>query len=119
MEQPVAGVRIVRLDGEYLINPSMEQTKNADISLVVAGSMDGICMVEGGGKEAEEAAMMKAMDLAFVEIKKIIGAIEELREKAGQEKFAISEPKVVSEEIAEKLEALNAREALVTALATV
>ena len=86
MNQPIAGVRVIRLDGEYLINPSMEQTKNSDIQLVVAGSVDGICMVEGGGSEADEASMMEAMDLAFVEIKKIIAAIEELKEKARKNK---------------------------------
>ena len=45
MEQPVAGVRIVRVD-EYIINPSLEQTAASDIALIVAGSRDGICMVK-------------------------------------------------------------------------
>jgi polyribonucleotide nucleotidyltransferase len=118
MEQPIAGVRVVRLDGEFLINPSIEQENAADIKLVVAGSKDGICMVEGGGNESDEDSMMQAMDLAFVEIKKIIAAIEELREKAGQEKFTISPAKVADADVAEKLYALNAKDALVAALAT-
>ena len=119
MEQPVAGVRVIRLNGEFIINPSISQTKESDISLVVAGSMDGICMVEGGASEADEAAMMEAMDLAFVEIKKIIAAIEQLRELAGQEKFEISAPPSVDEAVASKLEELNAKQAVVDALATV
>ena len=83
MEAPIAGVRIVRIGGEFKINPSNEEQEQADINLVVAGSREGICMVEGGANEANEEAMIEAMDLAFAEIQKIIGAIEELREKAG------------------------------------
>ena len=91
IEAPIAGVRIVRVNGEWLINPSLEQSAEADINLVVAGSRDGISMVEGGANEASEDAMMEAMELAFVEIQKIIGAIEELQAKVNPEnlKFKI------------------------------
>ena len=82
MEAPVAGVQICRVNGEFVVNPSNSEQDLADINLVVAGSREGICMVEGGANEANEEAMIEAMDLAFAEIQKIIGAIEELREKA-------------------------------------
>ena len=103
MEAPIAGVRIARLDGEFLINPSMQQTADADLVLVVAGSRDGISMVEGGAKELGEEIMMEAMELAFVEIQKIIGAIEELREKAGIDKFALSEPVKADESVYDRV----------------
>ena len=53
---------------------------DADLNLVVAGTEDAVCMVEGGAKEMSEDAMMDAMDFAHDEIKKIIGAINELRD---------------------------------------
>ena len=98
MEAPVAGVRICRVNGEFVVNPSNSEQDLADINLVVAGSREGICMVEGGANEANEEAMIEAMDLAFAEIQKIIGAIEELREKAGLDKIEIEAPADLNEE---------------------
>lgn len=103
MTDPIAGVRIIRLNGEFLINPSLEQQKEADINLVVAGSRDGISMVEGGANEAPEEAMMNAMDLAFEEIQKIIGAIEELQALVGPEKFEIDAPADLNEGVKAKM----------------
>ena len=65
MEAPVAGVRICRVNGNFVVNPSNSEQDLADINLVVAGSREGICMVEGGANEANEEAMIEAMDLAF------------------------------------------------------
>jgi len=82
-KQSCAGVRISRVEGVFVINPTREQIDAADMSLVVAGTADSVCMVEGGGKEVSEAAMMDALDLAHGEIKKICAAIDELRVKTG------------------------------------
>jgi polyribonucleotide nucleotidyltransferase len=90
LEAPVAGVRIVRVDGAFVVNPSRAQMDQADITLIVAGTADAICMVEGGAKEADEASMIDAMDLAHAEIKKICAAIEELRGLCGAEKRALA-----------------------------
>ncbi|MDP2317244.1 MAG: polyribonucleotide nucleotidyltransferase [Pseudomonadota bacterium] len=82
-KQSCAGVRISRVEGAFVVNPSREQMDLADMSVVVAGTSDSVCMVEGGGKEVSEAAMMDALDLAHAEIKKICAAIDELRAKTG------------------------------------
>ncbi|MDO9280564.1 MAG: polyribonucleotide nucleotidyltransferase [Pseudomonadota bacterium] len=82
-KQSCAAVRVSRVEGAFIVNPTREQIDAADMSLVVAGTADSVCMVEGGGKEVSEAAMMDALDLAQVEIKKICAAIDELRAKTG------------------------------------
>ena len=84
LQEPVAAVRVVRHEGEFKINPSNEELHASDIHLIVAGTADAICMVEGGAAEADESSMIDAMDLAHENIKKIIGAINELQAKAGK-----------------------------------
>ena len=118
IEAPIAGVRIIRVNGEFLINPSLEQTAESDINLIVAGSRDGISMVEGGANEAAEEDMMEAMELAFVEIQKIIGAIEELQAKVNPEKFEIEDLPEINEELKAKLVAIDLDAKLETAMAT-
>jgi len=107
LKEPIAGVRVVRVDGELKINPSMAELDACDLHLIVAGTADAICMVEGGGNEADEDSMMDAMDLAHANIKKIVAAIHELRELAGKEKEAIAPAPSVDEAIASKLEELG------------
>jgi polyribonucleotide nucleotidyltransferase len=93
MKRPIAGVRVSEVGGQLVINPSREQMDEATITLIVAGTSDAICMVEGGAKQATEARMLEAMYLAHDEIKKICAAIEELRKKAGVPKREIAPPK--------------------------
>ena len=83
----VASVRIVRVDGEFVINPSNDQIEASDIHIVVSGTSEAISMVEGGANEAAEADMLDGLELAHTEIKKIIVAIEELRSLCGREKI--------------------------------
>lgn len=115
-EDPIAAVRVCRLNGELLVNPSVAQADQSDINLVVAGSKEGICMVEGGGNEVDEDSMMDVMEAAFVEIQKIIAAIEELQAKAGKEKFELPEKPKADAEIHQKMLDLGSKEALVSAL---
>lgn len=84
---PVAGVRVNRINGQYVINPTIEERKTADMDLVIAGTLDGIMMVEGGAHEVEEEALVKAIEIAHPEIKKLCQAQLDLREKAGKPKF--------------------------------
>ena len=116
MTDPIAGVRIVRLNGEFLINPSLEQQKEADINLVVAGSRAGISMVEGAANEAPEDAMMEAMDLAFEEIQKIIAGIEELQSLVGPEKFEVAAPADINEDVKAKILELDGQAKLDSAM---
>ena len=99
LQRPVAAVRVSRVDGAFKINPSRAEMDEADITLVVAGTDEAICMVEGGANEADEASMIDAMDLAHAEIKKIVGAIEELRSIVGQEKWPVADAPVLDETI--------------------
>lgn len=84
---PVAGVRVDRVDGQFIINPSIEERKKADMDLVIAGTMDGIMMVEGGAHEVDEESLVKAIEIAHPEVKKLCQAQLDLREKAGKAKF--------------------------------
>jgi polyribonucleotide nucleotidyltransferase len=116
-EAPIAAVRVCRTNGEFIINPSVEQIEASDINLAVAGSKEGICMVEGGGNEVDENSMMDAMETAFAEIQKIITIIEDLKSKVGKEKFELPEKPKADESIHQKMLALGSEAALTTALA--
>ena len=82
-QRAIAGVRVSLVDGEWFVNPSIEQYDNARITLVVAGTADAVAMVEGGANEASEDEILDGLDLAHAEIKKIVAAIDELRAKCG------------------------------------
>src|SRR5438094_1882572 len=64
LEKTIGGVRVGLLDGQYVINPTFEQRKQSRLDLVVAGSKDGIVMVEAGAKEVTEDQVVKALDAA-------------------------------------------------------
>ena len=68
---PVAGVRVGRIDGEFILFPSNDQIKQSDLDLVVAGHKDAISMVEAGATEVSEEDMQKALKLAHDAIKTI------------------------------------------------
>jgi polyribonucleotide nucleotidyltransferase len=89
---PIGAVRIGLIDDEFVINPEVAQRVDSDLDLVVAGTADAITMVECGAKEVSEAKMVEALFLAHEQIKKICGAIEELRTKAGKPKAEFVEP---------------------------
>lgn len=66
---PVSEVRVARINGEFKVNPTIEETKNSDIDMIIAGSMDSIVMVEGEMKEVSEEDMLAAIKLAHEVIK--------------------------------------------------
>ncbi|MCC6643499.1 polyribonucleotide nucleotidyltransferase [Candidatus Peregrinibacteria bacterium] len=68
---PVAGVRVGLVNGELIINPTYQQVTEGQLDLVVAGTEEAITMVEAGAKEVDDETMLKALDLAHAEIKKI------------------------------------------------
>lgn len=80
---PIAEVRVGRVDGEYVVNPTMEQTENSDINLIVAGKEDAIVMVEGEMDEISEEEMLDALDVAHDAIRKICQQQHRLLEDAG------------------------------------
>src|SRR6266566_6655596 len=77
-EKTIAGVRIGLVDGQYIINPTFEQRKTSRIDLVVAGTRDGIVMVEAGAKEVTEEQVVAALEAAHAAIKQIVATIDNL-----------------------------------------
>lgn len=88
-EGPIAGVTVGRVDGEFVINPSVEQAEKSDIHLVVAGTKDAINMVEAGADEVPEEIMLEAIMFGHEEIKRLIAFQEEIAAQVGKEKMEI------------------------------
>ncbi|PGS47160.1 polyribonucleotide nucleotidyltransferase [Bacillus sp. AFS041924] len=86
---PIAGVVVGRINGEFIINPTVEQAENSDINLTVAGTKDAINMVEAGANEVPEEVMLEAIMFGHEEIKKLIAFQEEIVAKIGKEKMEI------------------------------
>jgi len=83
----LGGVRVGRIGGEYVINPTLSQLEDSDINLVLAGTENDVVMVEGGCREVSEDDLLNAMDFGMQQMKPIIAAIEKLREAVGKPKF--------------------------------
>src|SRR5947207_8699128 len=90
----VGAVRIGKLHGDFVVNPSEETYEDLEMDLVVSGSTEAILMVECGSEGVSEVEVLDALDIAHEEIKKICATIEELRAQAGKEKLEVVEPKV-------------------------
>src|ERR687895_1473245 len=91
---PVGAVRIGKIEGNFVVNPSDEQQLTADLDLVVAGTDEAILMVEAGANEITEAEMLEALDIAHGAIKKLCAAQLELAAKAPKEKLEVTAPEV-------------------------
>ncbi len=83
IQEVISEVRVARINGEYIVNPSRAQLKEADINIIVASTDKNIMMVEGEGKEFEEAGLIKAIEVGHEAIRAQIKLQHELREKAG------------------------------------
>ncbi|OME80046.1 polyribonucleotide nucleotidyltransferase [Paenibacillus sp. FSL A5-0031] len=86
---PIGGVNVGRVNGEFIINPTVEQSVETDIFVVVAGTKDAIMMVEAEANEVSEAVMLEAIMFGHDEIKKIVAKIEELQAVAGKPKMEV------------------------------
>ena len=80
---PIAGVRVGRINGEFVANPTLAQRAEADLDVVMAASRDAIVMVEGGSKEVSEAVMVDALLFGQAAVKGLLDAQDALREAAG------------------------------------
>jgi len=83
---PIGAVRVGRVHGAFVVNPTHEQREQSDLDLVYAGTATELVMIEGSAKEISEADMMSAMEFAHGEVQKIIAAIQDLAAKAGKPK---------------------------------
>ncbi|MBC7793032.1 MAG: polyribonucleotide nucleotidyltransferase, partial [Clostridia bacterium] len=91
---PIAGIRVVRVDGKLVFNPSFEQREKADLNIFVSCSREAIVMVEGGGAEVSEKDAIEALLAAHNECIKIIDLQEAMQKKVGKAKRAPTPAKV-------------------------
>ena len=94
---PVAAVKVGRVDGEFVINPTVEQSEKSDIDLTVAGTKDAINMVEAGAREASEDDMLEALMFGHEAIKKLIAFEEEVIDAIGVEKMEYEKLEITDE----------------------
>lgn len=89
---PTAACRVGRIDGQYICNPSLEQQEKGDMEIFVAGTKNAIMMVEGGARVVPEDEVLGAILFGHEQMKPVIRAIEELRQKAGSKAKRTFEP---------------------------
>jgi len=94
--EPVGQVRVAKVDGQLIVNPTIQQVEEGTLELTIAGTTESIMMVEGEAKEISEEEFLEALRFAHDEIKKIVQLQHDLREACGVEKMTV-EPKVYAE----------------------
>ena len=94
---PIGGVHVGRVDGKFVINPTVSQAAVSDIDLLVAGTKDAVMMVEAGAKEVSEHDMLEAILFGHEVIKEIVAFQEKMQAEAGKEKIELV-PAEISEE---------------------
>ncbi|MBQ8682198.1 MAG: polyribonucleotide nucleotidyltransferase [Selenomonadales bacterium] len=107
---PIGGVRVGRVNGQFVVNPTVEQMEQSDLNLAVAGTADAISMVEAGANELPEEVILEAILFGHEEIKKIVSFINDMVAVAGKPKreialFTVDEEmeQAVKEYISDKL----------------
>jgi len=111
----VAGVRVGRINGEFVVNPTVSQRAASDLDLVVAGTEEAIVMVEAGAHEVQESAMVDALLFGHDQIKKLVKLQKDLQAKVGKTKLSVTAPqrnrevydKVVAQYATRLMEALT------------
>lgn len=97
---PMAEVRVGRLDGKLIVNPTFQQLKDCDLDLVVGGTDNSLMMVEGESKQVSEGDLLEALKFAHGEIKKLVQIQNELKSEIGRSKMII--PQVTIDESLKK-----------------
>ena len=93
-ETPIAGARIGRINGSFVFNPTHEESEQSDIQLLMAGTADGIVMVEAGANEASEDEMMSALEFGHERIKKLIDLQVQLKSLISKEKLQVEKEEI-------------------------
>jgi len=93
-EKTIAGVRIGLVDGQFIVNPTFQQRKDSKLDLIVAGTKDGLVMVEAGAREVTEEQAIQALETAHAAIKQIVAAIDDLAREAGKKKLAVTKKEI-------------------------
>lgn len=95
---PIAGVRVGRVEGEYVINPTYEQREASDLDLVLGGTPDRLLMLDAEGQEYPDAKFAEAIEYGQQALQPVIDLIEALKTEVGQEKLDLNQSAVVEEE---------------------
>src|SRR3984893_12388803 len=101
--EPIAGVRVGRVQGNWVLNPTFQQLEYSDMELIVAGSKNSILMVEGGALEVSEDDVVEGIHLAHAGIKELIGYQNELLKAAGPADKLAWEKAATTEGLLEKV----------------
>src|SRR5918912_1735573 len=84
---PIGAVRMGLVDGNLVVNPTLQEVESSDLDLIVVGTKDGLTMVEAGANQVPEDKLLEALEIAHAEIVKLCEAQEQLRERAGKAKW--------------------------------
>ena len=101
-QKTVAGVRVGRREGEFIVNPMIQDLEDCDIYITMAGSADSIAMIEGGAREVPEADLIEAIQFGHEHIKTIVAKIDELKAACGKETYEYT-PVVTDESLTKKV----------------
>ena len=96
-QKTIAAVRMGLVDNTYLVNPTFQQRKESKLDLIVAGSKDGLVMVEAGAKEVTEEQVVEALDRAHAAIKQIVAVIDDLARDAGKKKMTVARKEIAAD----------------------
>ncbi len=110
---PVAAVRVGKVDGQLMVNPTNSQLKESTLNLIVAGAPQGLVMVEGGGRMAQEEEVLEALFFAQEQLKPILDLLGRIREEIGLPKRPVVKPDYG--DLPQKIEAL-ARDRILAAV---
>src|SRR5580658_9496567 len=102
---PIAGARVGYIDGQYVLNPTAQQLENSELDLVLAGTQEGVLMVESEAQELSEETMLGAVTFGHKGFQPVIDAIIELAETCAKEPWALAEPLPEKADIEAKLRA--------------
>lgn len=100
---PIGGARVGMVDGELVVNPTMDQVKESDLDLTVAGTQEGVLMVESEAQELDEKTMLDAVMVGHKAIQEVIGLIIQVAEEAAKEPFDMPEADPQAEVVATRL----------------
>src|SRR5262249_41452591 len=100
---PIAAARVGYLNGQYVLNPTLAQTEESALDLVVAGTREGVLMVESEAKELSEEVMLGAVSFGHKQFQPVIDAIVSLAEHCAKEPWPLREPTAASATVKSKL----------------
>src|SRR6478672_5872930 len=104
---PIAAARVGYEDGQYILNPTADRTKSSQLELVVAGTSEGVLMVESEAKELSEDVMLGAVTFGHENFQPVIQAIIELAEHAAKDPWPLPEPSAEEQALKARVEALS------------